>query len=988
MAFPTRVFRALVPLLLFAPQLPSAAQQAPAQQAAAQQPAPAPTPTSLPPPKYARPTDPWIFRGTDIPVDKEWLFGELPNGLRYAVRHNEVPPGQVSIRIRVDAGSIYEKPSEQGFAHLIEHLTFRQSKYLGNAEAIPTWQRLGASFGTDTNAQTTPTETVFKLDLPDVSPANLDESMKLLSGMIEAPTLSYSNLRAEVPIVLAERREHTGADERVEAATRETMFAGQLLAERPPIGTVKTLEEATPESVRQFHDRWYRPENTVIVVAGDYDPQYLAALVEHWWSDWTMPGKRTPPPDFGAPHAPPGADPANPVGETRVIVEPGQPRGFNYAYLRPYHQVVDNLEYNRGNLLDSVALAIINRRLEARARHGAAFLFASVDNQNISRSAKGTFVSFAPLTPDWHAALNDVRGVIADALAKPPSQAEIDREVAELDVVFANQVQQAPVQAGGQLADDVVNAVDIGEAVGSPELFLKVFRDMKSRFNPTEVFAHTRTLFTGNVIRAVYLTPKAGEADAAGIAAALREPAKPQGSARNTGKPVNFAELPPIGTPAAPITRKPLGLRIDVNPIEELVYANGVRAQVWNSGNEPGRVTVRVRFGSGARAFSGQDAAYARLGQMALVSAGEDGLDQDALDRISTGRKLGFDFNIKDAAFTFEASTRQEDLADQLYLFAAKLAKPRWDAGPIERAKATARLAYDSYSANPESVLQRDLDWLLSDRDPRYATPTPAELDRATPDGFRKVWGPLLRQGPVEVDVFGDINVDATVTALNKTFGALPPRQPIPPDVQDREIGFPKPSPTPVVLRHSGEADQGAAVIAWPTGGGSAVLPESRKLELLAEVFSDRLLDAMREKAGASYSPQVNSDRPTDIATGGRFVAEAQLPPALIPQFFAAADDIARDLATNGPTADELARATEPMRQLLLRLETGHTFWLNQLEGATTDPNLVTMLPSLMRDYTQATPAEMRALAQKYLQPDKAFRVEVLPVQRGGGKSR
>jgi zinc protease len=982
MIFPTRALRALVPLLLFAP-VPSAAQQA----------APAPlsvpaTDEALPPPRYAKPNDPWIFRGTDIPVDKAWLFGELPNGVRYAVRHNGVPPGQVSIRVRIDAGSLYEKPSEQGFAHLIEHLTFRQSKYLGNAEAIPFFQRLGLALGSDTNAQTTPTQTVYQLDLPAVTKANLNDTMKLLTGMIEAPTLSEANLRTEVPIVLAERRERLGADARVEEATRQTMFAGQPLAERPPIGTVETLEAATPQSVRAFHDRWYRPENTVVVVVGDYDPQYLAALVEKWWGDWHMPGKPTPAPDFGAPHAPAGADASNPVGETRVVVEPSQPRGFNYAYLRPYHQVIDNLEYNRGNLIDSIALAVINRRLETRARHGGAYLFANVDNQNISRSATGTFVSFAPLNADWKSALRDVRGVIADALAKPPTQAEIDREFAELDVVFANQVQQTTIQAGSQLADDLVNAVDIRESIGSPELFLQVYRNMKSRFNPREVFAHTQKLFKGTVIRAVYLTPKAGEADAASIAAALRQKPKPDASGRGSGKPVNFAGLAPIGPPHAPISRKPLGLNVDANPIEELVYANGVKAQVWNSGNEPGRVTVRVRFGAGSRAFTGQTAVYARLGEMALVSAGEDGLDQDALDRISTGRKMGFDFDIKDAVFTFDAQTRQEDLADQLYLFAAKLAVPRWDAGPIERAKATAKLAYNSYGATPASVLQRDMEWLLSDRDPRYATPTPEVLDTVTPEGFRQVWEPLLKQGPVEVDVFGDFDPEAAVAALNRTFGALPARLPIPPDVLTRGIKFPAPNAEPVVLHHSGEADQAAAVIAWPTGGGYGVLPENRKLEVLAEVFSNRLLDAMREKAGASYSPQVNSNRPVDMTSGGRFLAEAQLPPAVVPDFFAAADKIAADLATTGPTPDELARATEPLRQLLLRLETGHTFWLNQLEGATTDPNRVTMLPSLMRDYTQVTPDEMRALAARYLVPGKAYRIEVLPQEKGDTAAR
>jgi len=967
MLFLQRTARALVPLFLLL-QPPAAAQQAaPLPNAAAA--------AALPALRYAKPNDPWIYRGTDIPADPQWLFGEMPNGVRYAVRHNSVPPGQVSIRIRIDAGSLYETESEQGFAHLIEHLTFRESKYLGNNEAIPTWQRLGASFGSDTNAQTTPTQTVYKLDLPNVSRPALDESMKLLSGMIEAPALSAANLKAEVPIVLAEKRERTGADERVAKASRDTLFAGQLLALRPPIGTVESLQAATPQAVRAFHDRWYRPENAVIVVVGDYPREYLASLVEKWFSDWQATGKPAKAPDFGAPKAPPGADPANPVGETKVVVEPGQPRGFTYAYLRPYHQVIDNLEYNRGNLLDAVAEAVINRKLEARARGSANYLVASVDNQNVSRSANGTLVSFVPLTTDWKAALKDVRGVLAESLAEPPTQAEIDREVAELDVVFANQVQQAAVQAGAAMADDIVGAVDIREAVGSPALFLQVFRDMKARFTPAEVFAHTKKLFTGTVLRAVYLTPEAGEADAAEIAAAMREKAVAAVGSRAAGKAVSFADLPPIGTPAAPVARRKIG----IYDVEQLDYANGVKALLWNSGNEPGRVTVRVRFGSGSRAFSAKDAVYARLGQMALVGAGEDGLDQDALDRISTGRKMGFDFDIKDAAFTFNAATRQEDLADQLYLFAAKLAMPRWDAAPILRARASAKLAYPSYGTDPGSVLGRDLEWLLSDRDPRYATPTPAMLDTATPDGFRQVWEPLLTQGPVEVDVFGDVDTAAATEALNRTFGALPPRQPIPADALARPLSFPAPTRQPVVLHHTGEADQAAAVIAWPTGGGSARLPESRKLELLGEVFQNRLLDAMREKAGASYSPQVQASWPLDLASGGRVMAMSQLPPQLVPEFFAAADKIAADLAATGPTADELSRATEPLRQLLNRLETGHSFWLNQLEGATTDPNRVALLPSIMNDYTISTPAEMQALAAKYLQPSKAFRIEVLP---------
>src|SRR5690606_3465396 len=154
-----------------------------------------------------------------------------------------------------------------------------------------------------------------------------------------------------------------------------------------------------------------------------------------------------------------------------------------------------------------------------------------------------------------------------------------------------------------------------------------------------------------------------------------------------------------------------------------------------------------------------------------------------------------------------------------------------------------------------------------------------------------------------------------------------------------------------------------AAVIAWPAGAGSAGLPQRRKLDLLAQIFSNRLHDEMRERAGASYSPYVGSSWPLDVQSGGNVLALAQLPPEPVAVFFAAADQIASDLATNGPTDDEIARVTEPMLQLLNRAQTGHGFWLQQLQGAAFDRNRLAYIRTLMSDYTQVTPVEMRALA-------------------------
>jgi len=909
-------------------------------------PAPAPAAPVFPQPASLQPDDPWLYRGTDIPHDEEWKFGQLANGVRYAVRNNGVPPGQISIRVRIDAGSLYEKDSERGYAHLIEHLTFRESKYIADSTAIATFQRLGATFGSDTNAETTPTQTVYKLDLPNANRARLDEALRLVSGMIREPALSDANLALDVPIVLAESRESGGAQRRVADATRATFFKGQPLAERATIGTTEALKGATSKSVKAFHQRWYRPENTVIVISGDGPPEVFAAMIEQYFNDWKPAGPHVPQPDFGEPKAGKAVtDRANPLDDVEVIVEPTLPRSVSWAILRPWHEVTDNIEYNRGLMIDQIAQAIINRRLESRARAGGSYLFAGVQQDDVSRSADGTFVTVTPLGGEWEKAVKDVRAVIADAIATPPTDEEIDRELAEYDVIFANMVEQRINQAGAKLADDLVSAVDIREAVASPETILAVFRDMRDRFTPEAVLEHTRKLFSGVVIRGLYVTPAVKEASNADLRRILSEPVEADGSSRIAAQSISFDQLPAIGTSAAPVSIRPIG----VLEIEQIEFANGVKALIWPTAHEPGRATVRVRFGSGYRAFSADDAPYIALGRMALVSSGVGPLGAEELDRIATGRKMGFDFGIDDGVFTLNGQTRPADIADQLYLFAAKLAMPRWDANPVLRAKAAAQLGYESYGATPMGIISRDLEYVLSNRDARFAMPTPAQMEAATPEGFRKVWEPLLKQGPVEVLVFGDIDRQATIDALSRTFGALPAREPIPAAALARKLGFPPPQDAPMVEYHRGDPDTAAAVVAW------------------------------REKAGASYAPNVGTSWPFDLDVGGRIIAMAQMPPEAVPEFFAQADAIAADLAARGPTDDELVRVTEPFRQMLDRALSGHQFWMNMLEGATQDPIRIAKLRSLMSDYTDTTPERMKELAARYLGARKGWRMAVIP---------
>ncbi|MBO9624210.1 MAG: insulinase family protein [Sphingomonas sp.] len=913
--------------------------------------------------------DPWLYKGSDLVHDDAWKFGRLPNGLRYAVRKNGVPPGQVAIRVRIDAGSLNEKDSERGFAHLLEHLSFRGSVHVPDGESKRIWQRLGVTFGSDSNASTTFTQTVYKLDLPMATPQGLDESFKILSGMMSGPNISQQSLDAERPVVLAEAREQPGPQERLQDSMFDLMFAGQPAANREPIGTTETLTAATPATVQAFHDRWYRPERAVVIVSGDADPALLEGLVQKYFSDWKGNGPATPSPDFGKP------SPDHPVAAS--LAEPALQPLVMMAVVRPWTVFADTVIFNQKRMVDLVAIRVINRRLETRARSGGSFLAAGADLSDVARSANVTTVNVLPVGDDWETALRDVRGVIADAQAAPPTQAEIDRELAEIDVQMRQRISTAPVEAGMKLADDLVEAVDINETVTTPEASYDILKSAiaAKMFTPETVQAASRRVFEGTALRALVNTRTADPEAVTKLTAAIKAEVKSSGARKVLGN-VSFDQLPKLGKPGKVASRTPAipGLQI-----EKVTFANGVNLLMRQDASEVGKVYVVVRFGRGLSAIPARETP-AWAGEMALLAGGIGKLGQEELDALVGKRQMGFDFDIAEDAFRFSGQTNKEDLADQLRLFAAKLAAPAWDPNPVLRAKAAVLSSYAGLSASPDAVIGRDLERLTHAGDPRWGIPPREVVEATTPESFRKFWEPLLATGPIEVEVFGDMDSEATVQAVAATFGALKPRPAG--AAPSAAVRFPDHVASPVTRTHTGKPDQAAAVIAWPTGGGSAGISESRKLEILAAVFRDRLIDELRSKAGVSYSPQVASQWPLGIDGGGKLIALGMVPPDRTGFFFELARGIAADLVAKPIDADELTRALTPLKQQIIRSSSGNMFWMRLVEGGSYDPARIAAVDTLASDIGRTTPAELQALAAKYLQPQKDWTMVVVPEKK------
>jgi zinc protease len=249
----------------------------------------------------------------------------------------------------------------------------------------------------------------------------------------------------------------------------------------------------------------------------------------------------------------------------------------------------------------------------------------------------------------------------------------------------------------------------------------------------------------------------------------------------------------------------------------------------------------------------------------------------------------------------------------------------------------------------------------------------------SAPEDFHKLLAPLVAEGPVEVVIVGDVNLEKAISTAAATVGAMPARAEDTPPADATKVAFPKPTPRPIVLTHKGRADQALAYIAWPANDFFSNPHDARTLRVLAQVLELRLIDDLRETMGATYSPQAAAAASLTYPGYGYVYATAEVPPGKLDAFFEDADKIATALRQAPPSEDELERARKPLVENLMRLRQTNEYWLEQLSGAQADPRRLEALRTVLPTFRKVSAADVQAVAETYLDPAKAFRIEVVP---------
>src|SRR4051812_13591717 len=196
----------------------------------------------------------------------------LPNGLRiYAIRNTNT--SNVSVQVWYDVGSKDDPRGRSGFAHLFEHMMFKATRNL----PAESFDRLTEDVGGFNNASTNDDYTNYY----EVVPANhLQRLLFAEAERMSSLVIDPASFASERDVVKEELRS------RVLAQPYGRLFYLYLPMitydvhpyARPGIGSIEDLDAATIDDVRAFHAIYYRPDNAVMVVAGNFDP----AQLDHW----------------------------------------------------------------------------------------------------------------------------------------------------------------------------------------------------------------------------------------------------------------------------------------------------------------------------------------------------------------------------------------------------------------------------------------------------------------------------------------------------------------------------------------------------------------------------------------------------------------------------------------------------------------------------------------------------------------------------------
>jgi zinc protease len=906
----------------------------------------------------------WPSAVSDLQVDPDLLQGELPNGFRYVLKQNQEPKNRVAVFLFIKAGSLHEKEEQRGLAHFLEHMMFKGTENYPAGSLVEYFQSIGMSFGGDVNAHTAFDETVYNLFLPNGSEKELKNGFAVMADYARRAKLEEEQIKSERGVILAERRARDSASYRAQVASMEFAFRGTRLAERMVIGIESTLQQADRQRLKAFYDSWYRPDNMILVVVGDMDKIMAESLIKKQFSQLSAPDAKPDCPRFGTLqhkgleafyHYEPE------LGKTNVSIE------------TLWDQVLknDSLQLQREDIVRLMGTLIMGYRLQRlQEENNSPFSRAAYNDGDIVNRIGYGSISAQTESGKWLESLILLDKTLRQALQYGFTEQEVKRAGKELQADLDARALTEKSEDSRKIGEKILMHLGSYRVYQSAQQQKDLYSPIVDGLSVDEINKEFRAVWSRDS-RLLSVTGDARLGDDArrvivdnyrqAIAAEVGGPPRSQTDA--------FPYLPLAVSAERPLERKYFK---DID-VERLVFANGLIVNLKKTEYRQNSVQLMACFGAGEQ--SEPAAGMAMLAEDTINISGSGQLSQSALDAVAAGSSVALKFRIGENAFIWNGSSLVKDFELLIQMLHTVLYDPGFRENQFVNVKNKVAMMYQKISREIDGAMLLHVQPFLAGGNAHFGLPPWEEM--ASHDyGKVSTWArSFSRPNDLELNLVGDFDRDAIVGTIEKYFGGVKLQSSQIPDAE--AIRFPLGETQKVAVETS--MDKALLVVAWPTEDFWDIR-RTRRLNILANVFEDRVRKIIREKLGAAYSPSVSSFNSRVYRGYGYQIVQVLVKPGSEEMVMREISAIADQLQEHGISGDELLRAKKPLVTTIADHIQTNQYWLaSVLALSSRYPQQLEWPTTIMSDYSSIDENDVNQLGRSYLSPSRAARAVVLP---------
>lgn len=613
--------------------------------------------------------------------------GKLKNGLTYYIRHNAKEAGLADFYIAQRVGSILEEPRQRGLAHFLEHMAFNGTKHFpgkGKQLGIVPWcETIGVKFGTNLNAYTSVDQTVYHIgSAPIKREGIIDSCLLVLNDWSQFINLEPKEIDKERGVIHEEwRNRRTGmAMQRMMENVMPKIYKGSKYEDCLPIGNMDIVDNFPYQDLRDYYQKWYRPDLQAIVVVGDFDVDMMERKIQKLFGKIKA-------------HKNPAERIYYPVNDNdKMIVaiekDKEQPIILGHLYMKSEttpDSEKNSVKYQREDYINGLITYMLNGRLsEKKQVANPPFMSATVKNGAffVSRTKDAFSLSISCKQDNVLGGVSVAVGEVERARQHGFTQSELERAKKLYLNAAERQLKMEKDYKNSHYVSQCVNNFLEGEPILTPTYNLQLVKLFDGEVSLAEVNSQVGEIITDkNQVFIMYgpdkdgfVVPSESEIESTVLAAQQKR----YDAYQEEQVPATLmAALP---APGKIVSEKPYGKF----GVTEIVLSNGMKVYVKSTDYQADQITMSMRGEGGTSVYGDEDIPNFAFLSGSITEAGVGDFTATRLRKALAGKSLKLAPSITSEGQRITGTSSVKDLETMLQLAHLYFTAPRKDSMAFE----------------------------------------------------------------------------------------------------------------------------------------------------------------------------------------------------------------------------------------------------------------------------------------------------------------